>query len=186
MNPDALSDLVLLLVCATVAWRDLRTRPAIAVGAGLIGLAALLGVLRFSGVAMVYGPHRFFSLPAGLRWPDAAIARRAAAVGRCVVVVGGVGVALTVMGVGLWSQIVPGLSALVIVWTALQQRRALAIVGALLLVGSFAVAATGKPGTLYLDYFNSTQALHYLLAAGIALLALPRLSAQADASAPPA
>ena len=63
---------------------------------------------------------------------------------------------------------------------------ALAIVGALLLVGSFAVAATGKPGTLYLDYFNSTQALHYLLAAGIALLALPRLSAQADASAPPA
>ena len=47
----------------------------------------------------------------------------------------------------------------------------------LLLVGSFAVAATGKPGTLYLDYFNSTQALHYLLAAGIALLALPRLSA---------
>ena len=41
MNPDALSDLVLLLVCATVAWRDLRTRPAIAVGAGLIGLAAL-------------------------------------------------------------------------------------------------------------------------------------------------
>ena len=173
MNPDALSDLVLLLVCATVAWRDLRTRPAIAVGAGLIGLAALLGVLRFSGVAMVYGPHRFFSLlaacvaftllAAGLRWPDAAIARRAAAVGRCVVVVGGVGVALTVMGVGLWSQIVPGLSALVIVWTALQQRRA-----------------------LYLDYFNSTQALHYLLAAGIALLALPRLSAQADASAPPA
>ncbi|ELY2789852.1 hypothetical protein RFI20_005310 [Klebsiella pneumoniae] len=84
------------------------------------------------------------------------------------------------------GRIVPGLSALVIVWTALQQRRALAIVGALLLVGSFAVAATGKPGTLYLDYFNSTQALHYLLAAGIALLALPRLSAQADASAPPA
>ena len=36
MNPDALSDLVLLLVCATVAWRDLRTRPAIAVGAGLV------------------------------------------------------------------------------------------------------------------------------------------------------
>ena len=196
MNPDALSDLVLLLVCATVAWRDRRTRPAIAVGAGLIGLAALLGVLRFSGVAMVYGPHRFFSLlaacvaftllAAGLRWPDAAIARRAAAVGRCVVVVGGVGVALTVMGVGLWSQIVPGLSALVIVWTALQQRRAPAIVGALLLVGSFVVAATGKPGMLYLNYFNSTQVLHYLLAAGIALLALPRPSAQADASVLPA
>ena len=76
-------------------------------------------------------------------------------------------------------------SQLMLRWFA-RGRRALAIVGALLLVGSFAVAATGKPGTLYLDYFNSTQALHYLLAAGIALLALPRLSAQADASAPPA
>ena len=184
MNADALSDLVLLLVCAVVAWRDLRTRPAVAVGAGLIGFAALLGVVRFSGVAMLYGPHRFFSLlsacaafsllAAGLRWPDAAIAKRAAAVGRFVVVVGGFGVAVTVMGGSLWSQIVPGLSALVIVWTALQQRSALAILGALLLVGSFVVAATGKPGTVYLDYFNSTQALHYLLAAGIALLALPK------------
>ena len=184
MNADALSDLVLLAVCAAVGWRDLRTRPAVAVGAGLIGCAALLGVLRFSGIAMLYGPHRFFSLlaacaafsllAAGLRWPDAVIARRPAAVGRFVVVVGGVGVALTVLGVGLWSQIVPGLSALVIVWTALQQRRAAAIVGALLLVGSFVVAATGKPGTLYLDYFNSTQALHYLLAGGVALLALVR------------
>lgn len=182
MNADALSDLVLLLVCAAVVWRDLRTRPAIAVGAGLIGFAALLGVVRFSGVAMVYGPHRFFSLlaacvafsllAAGLRWPDAAIAKRHAAIGRFVVVVGGLGVALTVLGVALWSQIVPGLSAVVIVWTALQQRSAAAIIGALLLVGSFVVAATGKAGGLYLNYFNSTQALHYLLAAGIALLAL--------------
>ena len=137
MNADALSDLVLLLVCAAVVWRDLRTRPAIAVGAGLIGFAALLGVVRFSGVAMVYGPHRFFSLlaacvafsllAAGLRWPDAAIAKRHAAIGRFVVVVGGLGVALTVLGVALWSQIVPGLSAVVIVWTALQQRSAAAI-----------------------------------------------------------
>ena len=87
-------------------------------------------------------------------------------------VVGGLGVALTVLGVALWSQIVPGLSAVVIVWTALQQRSAAAIIGALLLVGSFVVAATGKAGGLYLNYFNSTQALHYLLAAGIALLAL--------------
>lgn len=196
MNADALSDLVLLLVCAAVARRDLRARPAVAVGAGLIGFAALLGVLRFSGVAVVYGPHRFFSLlaacaafsllAAGLRWPEAAIAKRPAAVGRFVVVLGGFGVALTVMGVSLWSQIVPGLSAIVIVWTALQQRSALAIVGALLLVGSFVVAATGKPGALYLNYFNSTQALHYLLAAGVALLALPKPHMRSAGTALPA
>ena len=194
MNADALSDLVLLLVCAAVVWRNLRTRPAIAMGAGLIGAAALLGVLRYSGIALVYGPHRFLSLlaactafsllAAGLRWADATIATRRAAVGRFVVVFGGVGVALTVFGVALWSQAVAGLSALLIVWTALQQRRALAICGALLLAASFVVAALAKPDTLYLGYFNSIQALHYLLAAGIALLALPRPNLQPAGATP--
>jgi len=186
MNADAFSDLVLLLVCAAIAWRDLRARPAIAIGAGLIGFAALLGVLRFSGVTDVLGPHRFASLlsaccaftliAAGLRWPDAPLARRAAAAGRFVVIVGGVGVALTVAGVGLWSQLVPGLSALLIVITAVQQRSAPAMAGALLLVGSFVVAALGKQDSLYLGLFNSTQALHYLLAAGLALLTWNRPS----------
>ena len=36
------------------------------------------------------------------------------------------------------------------------------------------LAALGKPGALYLGLFNSTQALHYLLAAGLLLLCLPR------------
>ena len=41
MNPDALSDLVLLLVCAAILWFHLRQRPAVAVAAGLIGLAKM-------------------------------------------------------------------------------------------------------------------------------------------------
>jgi hypothetical protein len=99
MNPDALSDLVLLLVCAAVLWFHLRQRPAVAMAAGLIGLAACLGVLRYSGWAEMLGPHRFTSLLAacaafpllasGLRWPDAPLATRGAAVGRFVLVVGG-------------------------------------------------------------------------------------------------
>ena len=99
MNPDALSDLVLLLVCAAIPWFHLRQRPAVAVAAGLIGLAACLGVLRwYSGWAEMLGPHRFTSLLAacaafpllasGLRWPDAPLATRGAAVGRFVLVVG--------------------------------------------------------------------------------------------------
>ena len=63
---------------------------------------------------------------------------------------------------------------MVIVWTALRLRSVSAILGALLLVGSFVVAATGRPDTLYLNQFNSTQALHYLLAAGLLGLAWPR------------
>ena len=108
MNPDALSDLVLLLVCAAILWFHLRQRPAVAVAAGLIGLAACLGVLRYSGWAEMLGPHRFTSLLAacaafpllasGLRWPDAPLATRGAAVGRFVLVVGGVGIVLTLAG----------------------------------------------------------------------------------------
>ena len=186
MNADASSDLVLLLVCASIAWRSMQARPAVAVATALIGAAALLGVLRYSGVPLVWGPHRFASLlaacaafpllAAGLRWPDAPLATRYAAVGRFVVVWGGVGVALTVLGVNLWRDVVPGLSAVLIVWTVVQQRSASGIVGALLLVGSFVVAATGKPDTLYLNFFNSTQALHYLLAAGLLALVWPATS----------
>ena len=242
MNADALSDLVLMLVCASIAWRSRQTRPAVAIATTLIGAAALLGVLRYSGVSMLWGPHRFASLlaacaafpllAAGLRWSDGALATRHAAVGRFVVVWGGVGIALTVMGVTplreampselflvlvflataiplvtaagvllmvyiifigrariAWGgaiivlmaltvaplrDVVPGISALLILWTVVQQRSVTGIVGALLLVGSFIVAATGKPDTQYLNVFNSTQALHYLLAAGLGLLTWPR------------
>lgn len=182
MNLDALSDLVLLVVCGAVVWFHLRLRPALAVAVGLIGLAAGLGVLRFSGWTEMLGPHRFASLlaacaafpllAAALRWPDAPLATRASAAGRFVLVLGGVGIALTLTGVSMWRDVVPGVSALVIVWTVVQQRSPTGIVGALLLVGSFVVAATGKPDTQYLGLFNTTQALHYLLAAGVGLLAL--------------
>ena len=43
MNADALSDLVLLLVCGVVVWFHRRERPALAVAAGLNGLAGRLG-----------------------------------------------------------------------------------------------------------------------------------------------
>lgn len=180
MNLDALSDLVLLLVCAAIVWFHLRQRPALAVAAGLIGLAACLGVLRYSGWTEMLGPHRFASLlaacaafpllAAGLRWPDAPLATRATAVGRFVLVVGGVGVALTLAGVPLWRDLVPALSVLVIAWTVVQQRNLWGMAGTLALVGSFVVAATGKADSNYLGLFNNVQLMHYTLALGLALL----------------
>ncbi len=193
MNADALSDLVLLLVCAGLALQGYRARPGVAVGLMLLGLAATFGVLRFSGMGVLLGPHRFASmlsacaafplLAASLRWPDAPTARRTTAAGRFVLVWGGWGVALHLVTGGIWSQVVPGVAALLIVWTALQQRSLMAIAGAASLVGSFVVAALGKPGDLYLGVFNSTQALHYLLAAGLLLLCLPRQAAPVASTA---
>ena len=180
MNLDALSDLVLLLVCAAIVWFHLRQRPALAVGAGLIGLAACLGVLRYSGWAEMLGPHRFAILLAacaafpllasGLRWPDAPLATRATAVGRFILVVGGVGIAATLAGATFWSQVVPGVSVLVIAWTVVQQRSLWGMAGTLALVGSFVVAATGKADSNYLGLFNNVQLMHYTLALGLALL----------------
>ena len=182
MNADALSDLVLLLVCAAILWFHLRQRPAVAVAAGLIGLAACLGVLRYSGWAEMLGPHRFASLlaacaafpllAAGLRWPDAPLATRATAVGRFVLIVGGVGIALTLSNVALWRDVVPGVSALVIAWTVVQQRNAWGMAGTLALLASFAVAATGKADSNYLGLFNTVQLMHYTLALALALLAV--------------
>ena len=182
MNADALSDLVLLLVCGTIVWFHRRERPALAVAAGLIGLAACLGVFRYSGWAEMLGPHRFASLlaacaafpllAAGLRWPDAPLATRATAVGRFVLIVGGVGIALTLSNVALWRDVVPGVSALVIAWTVVQQRNAWGMAGTLALLASFAVAATGKADSNYLGLFNNVQLMHYSLALALALLAV--------------
>ena len=182
MNADALSDLVLLLVCGTIVWFHRRERPALAVAAGLIGLAACLGVFRYSGWAEMLGPHRFASLlaacaafpllAAGLRWPDAPLATRATAVGRFVLIGGGVGIALTLSNVALWRDVVPGVSALVIAWTVVQQRNAWGMAGTLALLASFAVAATGKADSNYLGLFNTVQLMHYTLALALALLAV--------------
>ena len=190
MNADALSDLVLLLVCGAVMWFHLRERPALAVAVGLVGLAACLGVARYSGWGEMLGPHRFASLlaacaafpllAAGLRWPDAPLATRATAVGRFVLVVGGVGIALTLSGVSLWRDVVPGVSALVIAWTVVQQRNVWGMAGTLALLGSFGVAATGKADSNYLGLFNTVQLMHYTLALGLALLAVGATRAQSQ------
>jgi len=95
-------------------------------------------------------------------------------IGRARIAWGGAIIVLMALTVAPLRDVVPGISALLILWTVVQQRSVTGIVGALLLVGSFIVAATGKPDTQYLNVFNSTQALHYLLAAGLGLLTWPR------------
>ena len=158
----------------------------------LLGLAAAMGVLRYSGLEWALGPHRFFSLlaacvafwlmVAALRWPHAPLARQATAVGRFVVLLGGLGIAASQVGAAWWAQVVPGLSALVLAWTMVQQRSALGILGSVALVASFVVAALAAPDVQLLGMFNKTQSLHYLLALAVLLLGQVQ---SAEAVAPP-
>ena len=192
MNPDALSDLVLLAACAASAWWVAVGRAAWRGAMLLLGLAAAIGVLRYSGLEWALGPHRFFSLlaacvafwlmVAALRWPQAPLARQATAVGRFVVLLGGLGIAASQVGAAWWAQVVPGLSALVLAWTMVQQRSALGILGSVALVASFVVAALAAPDVQLLGMFNKTQSLHYLLALAVLLLGQVQ---SAEAVAPP-
>lgn len=182
MNADALSDLVLLLVCVGSWWFAGVERPAWRGAMVLLGLAAALGVLRFSGLDWALGPHRFASLLAAcvafplmavaLRWPHGSLARRIAAVGRFVVLVGGVGVAVSQVVSPLWSQLVPGVSALVIAWTVWQRRSGTGMVFGAVLLASFAAAALMPAEMLLGGGFNRTQVFHYLLALAVAGLGM--------------
>lgn len=69
----------------------------------------------------------------------------------------------------------PGLSIILIVATMLQRKSLVGILGALSLVGGFAVFAAVKPDVLLAGMFNKVQALHYLLAIGLLLLSRVKL-----------
>ena len=182
MNLDALSDLALALVCALVFERRIRDVPGLAIPALLVGVAASFGVLRFSGVTLALGPHKFTSLFAAcaafpllayaLRFPDDAIARRLAAAGSVAFLLGGAGVAATVLGVDKWSDAAAALSALVILWTMLLRRDALRLFGAIALIAGFVVVLTVAPDARYFGFLTQVQGLHYLLCLAFAALTL--------------
>ena len=98
MNADALSDLILALVCAYLGWSAGRQRAAWTGGMLILGIASTLGVLRFSEVPWALGPHKFMSVfsacvsftlfAIALRWPFSPTSTRMAAAGRFIVLVG--------------------------------------------------------------------------------------------------
>ena len=149
MNADALSDLILALVCAYLGWSAGRQRAAWTGGMLILGIASTLGVLRFSEVPWALGPHKFMSVfsacvsftlfAIALRWPFSPTSTRMAAAGRFIVLVGGFGVSAALTVAPWWGQALPGLSIILIVATMLQRKSLVGILGALSLVGGFAV-----------------------------------------------
>ena len=183
MNADALSDLVLAMVCVALAAANWRTRPALAQACGMIGLAAGFGVLRYFEIDFALGPHRFFSLLAAgaayplaavaMRWPDGDVGRRANAALRFGLLFAALAVALHLSGLTFWRQLVPVISVLMIVVTAIRLKKSRPIFGSLLLVFSLLVAGFGQAPDFVIGPLNAIQAMHYLMAAGFALLAWP-------------
>lgn len=188
MTPDAFSDLVLALVCAVLAHRCRADgRGGVGVACLLIGIAALLGVLRFSSweplATAVGGAHRFASLVAAvagfpllafsLASPGSALARHAAGAWWLAFPIGGFGIAVWLLGFKAWGQLAPLLSVLAIAWVVVgrwQGRgRWTGFLGVACLSGGFAAVFLAPPDV-------KTQVLHYALALGLfVLLSRPRV-----------
>ena len=180
MNSDAFSDLVLAITCVAISVNYWRTQPGLAQAATILGLAASFGVLRFSGLELAIGPHRFFSLFAAsaafpllavaVCWPDDQIARQGTAATRFVLLVGAIGLAITLAGFDWWRQALPVLSVLLIVRAVFLIREPGRIIGALALAGGLALAAIGRSSALDLGPLTTVQWMHYLMAVGLLLL----------------
>jgi hypothetical protein len=183
MNGNAASDLVLALVCLWVVVTKMARHPGLGLAALLIGVAATLGVLRFGGIEALVGAHRFASLVSAcagfpllawsLRWPADPIAATMKGASRFALLVGGVGVGATVLGLVLWGQAVALLSGLVIAVTAVQRRNGAGTAGAAALLVAMAAAGVGNAAP-----FNATVVLHLGLALALLLLARSRQMAR--------
>ncbi len=177
MNYDLLSEILLAGLTFYIAWRELATRPGIALCAASIGIAALLGALVFSGVASADGPHRVVSLlascaglplfAASLRWNQGELARRRSASVRFFLIGSGVCLWMVeVLHMAWWGQLVPALSATVIMVAAIQSGQVVTMLGGLTLLVCFTLNVLGR--TIY--PLDADQQLHVLLSLSLFLL----------------
>lgn len=175
----AISDLVLALACTVIAVRAARTRPGMALACAAIGVAAVFGVLRFSGAADVGGAHRFLSLLGGtaalpllaasVAWTDSLAAKTVRGAALTLLVAGAIGVAVTVgAGFAPWGQAVPALSAVAILVATLPKHVTRKSLGAVVLVLTFGLVA----GRLTLAGLEPLEVLHYGMTAALLLLCL--------------
>jgi len=176
MTANAASDLVLGLACGWVVATRIGRQPGFGLAALLIGIAAALGVLRYTGVDVVSGAHRFASLTSAcaaflliawaLRWPDDPIVITMAGAVRAAMLAAGVGIGATVLGLSAWGAAISVSAALLISVTMVQRRNGVGVAGAAALVIAMAASALGKAAP-----FNAIVVLHVGLAAALLLLA---------------
>lgn len=188
MTPDSISDLVLFLVCAAIVhrcWLRNEGEAALGLAGMLIGTASMLGVMRFSSwaalVDVVKGAHQFASIFAavggfpllaiGILRPESSIARYRAGAWWCAFVIGGIGMAIWLLGFKPWAQTVPALCG---IWmlAAIRHKpagrdRNVLMIGLALLFMSFA-AVLSFPAA------SRVQPVHYSLAMALSLLVLVR------------
>jgi hypothetical protein len=176
LTPEAGTDLLLAVVCGGFLWREWRRSPGIAVAMAVLGLAATFGVLRFSDVSWVLGPHQFLVLVSStaampllawsLRWPASLPALQPRAACMSIVFGGALGVVIGgLLDFKPWRGICLLISVGLLLVAAWNRRQPRVFAGVALLVATGAVqTAQWSPVP-----WPPTAIAHVLLALGLVL-----------------
>lgn len=131
-----IAELLLTLACAVAAWLALREQQGWrALGFGSMGVAAFLGALEYGGIAALSEPHHLASVVSGaIGLPLIALGRLSGVpVQRALLLLVCMALVMLPSQLTLLSNLV---ALLVIAWPARSRRFGLALLGALLFIGS--------------------------------------------------
>ena len=174
MNSLAISDSFLFLVATYFALQS-KIPIAFRLGAAVLGAAAILGVLRFSELLPLPQLHSFFSalgassafllIGVSVIWPARLVSVKAKYASILLIVSAALGlIMVTGFGFAIFGQLIALLSVLLIVVSALRNRRIYSLFGALALASGFIlfVMKYSVPG-----YLQPGDFLHIFTAIGL-------------------
>ena len=174
MNSLAISDSLLFLVATYFALQS-KIPIAFRLGAAVLGAAAILGVLRFSELLPLPQLHSFFSalgassafllIGVSVIWPARLVSVKAKYASILLIASAALGlIMVTGFGFAIFGQLIALLSVLLIVVSALRNRRIYSLFGALALASGFVlfVMKYSVPG-----YLQPGDFLHIFTAIGL-------------------
>lgn len=182
-NSLVFTEAVLLTVSVAIAWSSSKNSKALSMACVLIAVAALLGLLRYSGILVLPDLHQLFAalsscvalplLAVVVIWPQSSVSQS----GRYMTIFSFVAaflavILVTINEVELWRNVTAGLSALLILaFGTLRKEWINALAGLFLLIALIMISK--KISILELLPVDS---MHLLLASSLVLLNFQLLS----------
>ncbi|MBT8141146.1 MAG: hypothetical protein HKN88_09855 [Gammaproteobacteria bacterium] len=179
MNSLVVTEGILLSICLYGFWVSDRTQKALLMVLVLIGLAALLGLLKFSGILPLPELHALLAmlsscvalplLAVTMVWPTGPVSKTLRYMSIFSFIMAFIGVMLVTIGeFTLWRTICALISALVILLAGLWRKQWLVFIAGVLLVVALAVLGAQKNvlGLLAVDW------MHLLLSVSLVVLVL--------------
>ncbi|HAS49358.1 MAG TPA: hypothetical protein DCS33_08755 [Gammaproteobacteria bacterium] len=176
MNSLAVTDSLLLLV-TIVVFSGSKNSPSLRISVAIFGAAALLGVLRFTGLLPLPQMHSFFSglgataayplLAATFIWSGSVVAQRWRFASIFFVIAGAFGLIASALEFALWGNLVALVSVTALLIHGIRVRNVQASMGAAALLVAlilFASKAALPP------YLQPGDFLHVFMALGLMLL----------------